>query len=61
MELDILRGSAMVGVPSHESFLQDVSTCLEPQDIIFPNFLVHHHYSYYSPSDFMLVFIAVTR
>ena len=53
MELDILRGSAMVGVPSHESFLQDVSTCLEPQDIL-SQLSVHHHYSYYSPSDFML-------
>ena len=53
MELDILRSSAMVGVPSHESFLQDVSTCLEPQNIL-SQLSAHHHYSYYSQSDFML-------
>ena len=52
MELDILSGSAIVGVPSQESFPQDVSTCLEPQNI--SQISVHHHYSYYSPSDFML-------
>ena len=47
-----ILGSAMVGVPSQESFLQDVSTCLEPQNIL-SQLSVHHHYSYYS-SDFML-------
>ena len=41
MELDILTGSHVVGVPSHEGFLQNVSTCLESQLPVHPHYHVY--------------------
>lgn len=47
MELDILSGTHVVGVPSREGFLQNVSTCLEPQGIL-SQLPVHPHYHVYT-------------
>jgi len=58
MELDILTGSHVVGVPSHEGFLQNVSTCLESQLPVHPHYHVYTGVLY-SPSDFVLGFIHI--